>query len=68
MPIKYQKYVNRSDAMGGSTLGSLSSSWTPMKTVDLGVPLLAMHSARELIGTKDQVYLTELAIHFFTEK
>ncbi|MBE5934824.1 MAG: M18 family aminopeptidase [Lachnospiraceae bacterium] len=65
--IKFQKYVNRSDAIGGSTLGSISSSWMPMKTVDLGVPMLAMHSARELMGSKDQYYLNQLSIHFFTE-
>ena len=65
--IKFQKYVNRSDAIGGSTLGSISSSWMPMKTVDLGIPMLAMHSARELMGSKDQYYLNELSKHFFTE-
>lgn len=64
--IKYQKYVNRSDAIGGSTLGSISSTWLPMKTVDLGVPMLAMHSARELIGTEDQKHLNNLSICYFT--
>lgn len=65
--IKYQKYVNRSDAIGGSTLGSISSSWLPMKTVDLGIPMLAMHSSRELMGVNDQEYLNNLAICFFTK-
>lgn len=64
--IKYQKYVNRSDAVGGSTLGSISSAWLPMKTVDLGVPMLAMHSSRELIGTEDQEMLVKLAESYFT--
>lgn len=64
--IPFQKYVNRSDIAGGGTLGSLSSSWLPMKTVDLGVPILAMHSARELMGTNDQAALHNLVASFFT--
>lgn len=58
--IPCQLYVNRSDMRGGSTLGSLLSSWLPMRTMDIGVPLLAMHSARELMGVKDQAYLEQL--------
>lgn len=64
--IPYQKYVNRSDIPGGGTLGSLSSSWLPMKTVDLGIPLLAMHSARELMGANDQSYLNQFVLAFFS--
>lgn len=63
--IPYQKYVNRSDMPGGSTLGSLTSSWLPMKTVDIGVPLLAMHSARELMGAKDMATLNHFVSGFF---
>ena len=51
--IPYQKYANRSDIPGGSTLGSIASSLFPVKTVDVGVPILAMHSARELMGKED---------------
>lgn len=64
--IPYQKFVNHSDIAGGSTLGSISSAWLPMKTVDLGVPVLAMHSARELMGAEDQKYLNRLMTAFFT--
>ncbi|HEX3075443.1 MAG TPA: M18 family aminopeptidase, partial [Lachnospiraceae bacterium] len=64
--VKYQKYVNRSDMVGGSTLGSIVSSQLPMMTVDIGVPMLAMHSARELMGVKDQTYMTNLLSTFFT--
>ncbi len=63
--IPYQKFVNRSDMPGGGTLGTLTSSWLPMKTVDLGVGLLSMHSARELMGTKDQDNLNRLVKAFF---
>lgn len=64
--IPYQKFANRSDMTSGSTLGSIASKWLPMKTVDLGVPLLAMHSAREMMGSKDQESLTRLMKLFFS--
>lgn len=51
--IPYQRFVNRSDVRGGGTLGSVASTLLPVKTVDIGIPLLAMHSARELMSAKD---------------
>lgn len=63
--IAYKKFANRSDIPGGSTLGSLASSLLPMKTVDMGVPILAMHSARETMGAKDQESLSRLMRAFF---
>lgn len=65
--IPYQKYVNRSDIPGGGTLGSITSSWLPMKTVDMGIPMLAMHSSRETMGSKDQAYLEAFITSFFSE-
>ncbi len=63
--IPYKKFSNRSDLRGGSTLGALSSTLLAMKTVDIGVPMLAMHSARELMGASDQQALVSLASEFF---
>ncbi len=63
--VPYQKYVNRSDIPGGGTLGTITSAYLPMPTVDIGIPLLAMHSARELMGTADQDSLNSLAYCFF---
>jgi len=64
--VEYQKVANHADMSGGSTLGPIISSWIPMRTVDLGVPLLAMHSARELAGKKDVEYLTRFLTRFFS--
>lgn len=64
--ISYQKFVNRSDIAGGSTLGSIASSVLPIRTVDIGVPLLAMHSGRELMGTADQESLRQLIQGFYS--
>lgn len=64
--IPYQKFVNRSDMPGGGTLGSIASALLPVRTVDIGIPLLAMHSARELMGTADQQALKDLVEAYFT--
>ena len=64
--IKYKKFVNNSDMPGGGTLGPIISSHLPMYTVDIGVPILAMHSARELMGAADQEELVKLITAFFS--
>ena len=64
--IPYQKFVNRSDIPGGSTLGSIASALLPVKTVDIGLPLLAMHSARELMGKDDLKALCDCVCEFFS--
>ncbi|MBQ1915183.1 MAG: M18 family aminopeptidase, partial [Selenomonadaceae bacterium] len=51
---------NRSDSKGGSTLGSIASALVSMRAMDIGVPILAMHSARELMGVADQEALEKL--------
>lgn len=51
--IAYRKFVNHSDSTGGGTIGAISSAMLPIRTVDLGVPLWAMHSSRETMGVKD---------------
>ena len=63
--IPYQKFVNRSDLAGGGTLGSIASALLPVKTVDIGIPLLAMHSARELMAAADQQALKDLVSAYF---
>lgn len=64
--IPYQKFVNRSDGTSGSTLGAIASAFLPVKTVDIGVPLLAMHSSRELMGTADQESLVRAVRAFYS--
>ena len=64
--IAYQKFVYHSDQVGGSTLGSIASAMIPVRTVDMGVPLLAMHSSRELMGVKDQKSLADFLKAYYT--
>lgn len=63
--IPYTQFTNRSDATSGSTLGSIASAMLPVLTVDVGVPLVAMHSARELMGSEDQLSLVRLLEEFY---
>ena len=58
--IKWQQFVNRSDSRGGSTLGSIASALVPMRTMDIGGPILAMHSVRETMAGTDQEALSKL--------
>ena len=62
--IPCQTFVNRSDERGGSTLGAIASSFLPMRAVDMGMPILAMHSARELTGVRDYYCMTALLTAF----
>jgi aspartyl aminopeptidase len=57
--VPVQRYANRSDVAGGSTLGNISTTQLDIRTVDVGNPMLAMHSARELSGTLDHLWMTQ---------
>lgn len=64
--IKLQKQVNRSGMAGGQTLGPIVSSYLPMKSVDIGIPVLAMHSARELMHQEDYLELVKLLKEYYS--
>lgn len=63
--IPYQTCVKRTGSAGGGTIGPMISAKIPAKTADIGVPLLSMHSSRELMGTKDQESLELLVTAIF---
>ena len=63
--IPVQVYMNRADLPGGGTVGSMASSLLAMPAADIGVPILAMHSACELMGVKDQESICRLCTAFF---
>lgn len=62
--IPYQEYVNRSTARGGRTIGPMLSAAGGVLTVDIGNPMLAMHSIRELGGASDIYYMRKLFTAF----
>ncbi len=51
--IEPQHFVTRSDLACGSTIGPITAARVGIRTVDVGNPMLAMHSCRELSGTAD---------------
>ena len=55
VPVQY--FVNRSGVRSGSTIGPIVAAGLAMPTVDVGSPMLAMHSARELTGTADSAMM-----------
>jgi aspartyl aminopeptidase len=64
--VNYQEFVNRSDERGGSTIGPISSTHIDIPSVDVGSPILAMHSIREL-GSVEDHYSIYKTFHKFYE-
>ncbi|MGP1577602.1 MAG: M18 family aminopeptidase [Treponema sp.] len=63
--VPYQVFVNRSDMRGGSTIGPITAENLNIRMVDIGNPILAMHSIRELGGVLDQTYITQVFRQYF---
>lgn len=64
---KLQTFHNRNDKVGGSTIGPITSTVLGIKAIDVGIPLLAMHSIRELAGVEDIYEAYEIYKKFFEE-
>ena len=65
--VPCQTYANRSDVLGGSTLGNISTAHVSVSSVDIGLPQLAMHSAVETAGVKDTEYAVKAFKMFWQE-
>ena len=63
--IPMQTYMNRAGLPGGGTVGSMASALLAMPAADVGVPILAMHSACETMGAADQDAFVRLVTAFF---
>ena len=63
--VPYQFYTNRSDMSGGSTLGNISNEQFSIRTVDIGLAQLAMHSSYETAGCKDVEYMVKAMTAFY---
>ena len=60
-----QEFAVKADAPCGSTIGPITATRIGIRTVDVGIPILSMHSARELAGTSDLLDLARVAEAFF---
>jgi len=63
--VPVQRYSNRADMPGGSTLGNVSTAHLSIPGVDIGLPQLAMHAAYEVAGAKDAEYLVRAMKTFY---
>ena len=63
--VPCQRFVNHSDVAGGSTLGNILASSIPLRGVDMGNAILAMHSCRETGSTVDHIFTVKAFTQFF---
>ena len=64
--VPYQRFVNHSDIAGGSTLGNILASSIPLRGVDMGNAILAMHSCRETGSVADHRFCISAFTQFFS--
>lgn len=65
--VPCQHFVNHSDVAGGSTLGNILASSIPLRGVDMGNAILAMHSCRETGSTADHEFCVKVFTQFYQE-
>ena len=63
--VPFQRYANRPDMVGGSTLGSIANTQVSLNMADIGLAQLAMHSALETAGGADTAYMVQALKTFF---
>lgn len=63
--VPYQVFVNRSDLRGGTTIGPMMAAELAIPVIDMGAPLVAMHSVRELATTIDNYYTITAFTKFY---
>ena len=63
--VPTQRYSNRADLPGGSTLGNISTAHLSIPSVDIGLPQLAMHACYEVAGARDTAYLVRAMTEYF---
>ena len=63
VPVQY--FASRNNIACGSTIGPITATSLGIDTIDVGIPQLSMHSAREVCGTKDPIYLREALVAYF---
>ncbi|WP_036729574.1 M18 family aminopeptidase [Peptoniphilus mikwangii] len=63
--VPCQSFYNRSDMRGGSTIGPITQNHINIKSVDIGNPMLSMHSVRELCAVDDNLYLYKVFLELY---
>lgn len=63
--VPLQEFIVRNDSLCGSTIGPMMAAKCGLKTIDIGAPMLGMHSIRETCGVVDLIYYEKLFAVFF---
>jgi aspartyl aminopeptidase len=65
LDVPVQDFVVRTDMACGSTIGPITASTLGVRTLDIGVPTFAMHSIREMAGSRDATMLSQVLSAFY---
>lgn len=65
--VPLQEFIVKNDSLCGSTIGPMMAAKAGVKTIDIGAPMLGMHSIRETSGVVDFLYYKWLFAVFMTE-
>ena len=66
--LRYQNYAGRNDLGGGSTIGPVVETQMGIPTIDIGIPLLSMHSIREILSGRDHIDMCTLLHHLLIKR
>lgn len=65
--VPVQHYAHRTDLPCGSTIGPITSTLLGIATVDVGNPMLSMHSSREMAGSRDPALMTRVLARYLRQ-
>jgi aspartyl aminopeptidase len=65
--VPHQSYAHRTDLPCGSTIGPITAAQLGVETIDIGNPMLSMHSAREMAGAKDPEMMVRVLTAFLSD-
>ena len=64
--VPVQHFASRNNIPCGSTIGPITATRLGIDTIDVGIPQLSMHSAREVCGVQDPIFLRDALVKYFS--
>ena len=65
--VPMQEFVARTDVGTGSTIGPMTATRLGIRSIDVGSPMISMHSSREMGGVEDQLYMIKMLTEFYKQ-